>query len=121
MATQSARPWTRWWWHGSAVDETNIARLLETYEAAGLGGVKVTCIYGVQGNEHFNVTLVQVKKIIDRQFVAGVNHIFYHCEDINLVNIDYGKFDASDWPVRPQGLAGPVTLTPLSSADQPAD
>lgn len=34
-------------------------------------------------------------------------------EDINLVNIDYQEFDASNWPVRPLGLAGPVTLVPL--------
>ncbi len=31
-------------------------------------------------------------------------------EDINLVNIDYKPFDASNWPVRPLGLVGPVTL-----------
>jgi hypothetical protein len=35
-------------------------------------------------------------------------------KDINLVNIDYKPFDASDWPVRPAGLLGPVTLTPLA-------
>jgi hypothetical protein len=50
-ATQTARPWTRWWWHGSAVDEANITRLLETYKAAGIGGVEITCIYGVRGAE----------------------------------------------------------------------
>jgi hypothetical protein len=35
-------------------------------------------------------------------------------KDINLVNINYQPFDASDWPVRPAGLLGPVTLTPLA-------
>jgi len=34
-------------------------------------------------------------------------------EDINLVNIDYKKFDASNWPIKPLGLHGPVKLTPL--------
>ncbi len=34
-------------------------------------------------------------------------------KDINLVNIDYRPFDASNWPVRVAGLLGPVTLTPL--------
>ena len=34
-------------------------------------------------------------------------------DDINFVNIAYRKFDASKWPVKPLGLAGPVTLTPL--------
>ena len=37
-------------------------------------------------------------------------------KDINFVNIDYKPFDASQWPVRPSGLVGPVTLQALSSA-----
>ncbi len=45
------RPWTRWWWLGSAVDKPNLSHLLETYRDAGLGGVEVTPIYGVQGQE----------------------------------------------------------------------
>jgi hypothetical protein len=39
--------------------------------------------------------------------------------DINFVNIDYQKFDASQWPLLPSGLLGPVTLQstqPLSPA-----
>lgn len=49
--TQTAKPWTRWWWHGSAVDRGNITRCLEEYAAAGLGGVEITCIYGVKGTD----------------------------------------------------------------------
>lgn len=52
--TQSSRPWTRWWWHGSAVDEANLTRLLEEYDRVGLGGVEITCIYGVKGEPHPN-------------------------------------------------------------------
>jgi hypothetical protein len=33
--------------------------------------------------------------------------------EINFVNINYRPFDASDWPLTPSGLLGPVTLTPL--------
>jgi hypothetical protein len=33
--------------------------------------------------------------------------------DINFVNIDYEAFDASDWPIRPSGLIGPVRLFPI--------
>jgi hypothetical protein len=32
--------------------------------------------------------------------------------NINFVNIDYRPFDASEWPLRPSGLLGPVTLIP---------
>jgi hypothetical protein len=52
--TQSSRPWTRWWWHGSAVDDANLTRLLEEYRRVGLGGVEITCIYGVKGEPHPN-------------------------------------------------------------------
>ncbi len=53
--TQSAKPWARWWWLGSAVDKENLTRCLETYHAAGLGGVEITCIYGVQGQENRHI------------------------------------------------------------------
>lgn len=49
--TSQTRPWTWWWWHGSAVDKTNLARELQEFHDAGLGGVQITTIYGVQGAE----------------------------------------------------------------------
>ncbi|WP_339707271.1 glycosyl hydrolase [Algoriphagus aquimarinus] len=49
--TQNAKPWTRWWWMGNAVDEKNLSKLLETYNDAGLGGVEIAPIYGAKGYE----------------------------------------------------------------------
>ncbi|SFT50567.1 Glycosyl hydrolases family 2, sugar binding domain [Algoriphagus locisalis] len=49
--TQTAKPWTRWWWMGNAVDEKNLSNLLETYHDAGLGGVEIAPIYGAKGYE----------------------------------------------------------------------
>lgn len=46
-----ARPGTRWWWLGSAVDEKNLTYNLEEYARAGMGAVEITPIYGVQGND----------------------------------------------------------------------
>lgn len=34
--------------------------------------------------------------------------------EINFVNHQYKKFDASEWPVQPSGLLGPVTLIPMN-------
>src|SRR5207248_5089840 len=51
-ATQQSKPWTRWWWMGSAVDSVNLTAELETLAAASFGGVEVTSIYGVHGYEH---------------------------------------------------------------------
>jgi hypothetical protein len=47
----SARPWTRWWWPGSAVSETDLTVHLEAFAHGGLGGVEITPIYGAKGYE----------------------------------------------------------------------
>ncbi|MDR1764029.1 MAG: glycosyl hydrolase family 2 [Dysgonamonadaceae bacterium] len=49
--TREARPWTRWWWLGSAVDSSNLRYNLESLAAAGIGGVEITPIYGVKGGD----------------------------------------------------------------------
>lgn len=45
------KPWTRWWWMGSAVDRVNISHELKLYEKAGFGGVEIAPIYGTKGVE----------------------------------------------------------------------
>jgi hypothetical protein len=50
-ATRDSKPWTRWWWLGSAVDEPNLSREIATLDSAGFGGVEVTVIYGAKGAE----------------------------------------------------------------------
>jgi hypothetical protein len=49
--TQTAKPWTRWWWPGSAVDRTQVTAQLEAIAAVGIGGVEITPIYGARGGE----------------------------------------------------------------------
>ena len=49
--TNTSKPWSRWWWMGSAVDKASIAANLELYSQAGIGGLEITCIYGVKGWE----------------------------------------------------------------------
>ncbi len=49
--TRDNKPWTRWWWLGSAVDQPNLTRELEAIAAAGFGGVEITPIYGAKGYE----------------------------------------------------------------------
>src|SRR5680860_548121 len=50
-STQESKPWTRWWWMGNAVDKENIKRELQEFADAGIGGVEITPIYGVKGEE----------------------------------------------------------------------
>ena len=49
--TRETKPWTRWWWLGSAVSEKEITRHLELFARAGMGGVEISPIYGVPGHE----------------------------------------------------------------------
>lgn len=49
--SRETKPWTRWWWHGSSLTKEGITAELEAYAKAGLGGVEITPIYGVRGNE----------------------------------------------------------------------
>ena len=49
--TSQTRPWVWWWWHGSAVDQTNLTHELQRFHDAGLGGVQFTPIFGVKGGE----------------------------------------------------------------------
>lgn len=47
----TTKPWTRWWWPGSAVDRAGLTAQLEKLAAAGIGGVEITPIYGARGYE----------------------------------------------------------------------
>ncbi|PJJ10656.1 alpha-L-rhamnosidase-like protein [Flavobacterium sp. 1] len=46
------QPWARWWWMGSAVDKPNLKKNLIDFHKAGIGGVEITPIYGVKGEEN---------------------------------------------------------------------
>jgi hypothetical protein len=45
------KPWTRWWWPGSAVTKADVTADLEAIAAAGIGGVELTPVYGAKGYE----------------------------------------------------------------------
>ena len=46
--TSESKPWTRWWWLGSAVDKDNLTYNITELGKAGIGGTEITPIYGVQ-------------------------------------------------------------------------
>jgi hypothetical protein len=49
--TAQSKPFTRWWWLGNAVDTANLSRMMQQFSDAGIGGVEIASIYGVQGQE----------------------------------------------------------------------
>ncbi len=52
--SQATKPWTYWWWLGSAVTKADITDQLTDMQKAGMGGVHIIPIYGTRGEEaHF--------------------------------------------------------------------
>lgn len=87
--TPTCSPWTRWWWLGSAVDDPNLTRLLETYKAAGLGGVEITPIYGVQGADD------RCLSFLSPEWMAALDHTIREAGRIGLgVDMNLG----TGWP-----------------------
>jgi hypothetical protein len=59
--TRENKPWTRWWWPGSAVDPASLTADLEQFATAGLGGVEITPIYGTRGYESRTIPYLSPK------------------------------------------------------------
>lgn len=55
------KPFVRWWWHGSAVDSSGITHNLTEFADKGIGGVEITPIYGVKGNEKADIPFLSDK------------------------------------------------------------
>ena len=51
----TAKPWTFWWWMGSAVTEDDISAQLKYFSKSGIGGVHIIPIYGVKGFDSQNI------------------------------------------------------------------
>ncbi|MBO0938312.1 glycoside hydrolase family 2 protein [Fibrella sp. HMF5335] len=87
--TQQAKPWTRWWWMGSAVNNADLTRLLTDYQKAGLGGVEITPIYGVKGAEN------QFINFLSPTWTDRLTHTLTEAKRLNM-GIDLAQ--ASGWP-----------------------
>ena len=59
--TPEAKPGTRWWWLGSAVDQENLRWNLSEYGKHGIGAIEITPLYGVQGNQQNNIPYLSDK------------------------------------------------------------
>lgn len=59
--TTENKPFVRWWWLGSAVDPEGLTYNLEEFASKGMGGVEITPIYGVKGNEANDIPYLSPK------------------------------------------------------------
>ena len=83
------KPWTRWWWQGSAVDRRSLSADLEAIAAAGIGGVEVTPIYGVRGTEDRFIPY------LSPQWVAMLDHTLREATRLKL-GVDMAT--GTGWP-----------------------
>ncbi|HEY0735956.1 MAG TPA: glycosyl hydrolase [Herpetosiphonaceae bacterium] len=89
VITSTARPWTRWWWLGSAVDEAEITRQLQEFHAAGFGGVEISPIYGVGGEAARNIDF------LSPQWVDMLRHTIREARRLGL---DVDLICGTGWP-----------------------
>jgi hypothetical protein len=87
--TRNARPWTRWWWPGSIVSQADLTAAMQKYKDAGLGGLELTVIYGVKGEEN---------KFIDFLSPKWMEMFTYTLKEGELLGIDIDLANASGWP-----------------------
>ncbi|QJE98554.1 glycosyl hydrolase [Luteolibacter luteus] len=59
--TFESKPWTRWWWLGSGVDQKNLTIQLQQFRDAGIGGVEICPIYGAKGYEDRDLTFLSTE------------------------------------------------------------
>lgn len=66
---QEAKPYTRWWWLGSAVDSVGLEANLMEFAKVGIGGVEITPIYGVKGNDAHEIPYLSPRWMQMLQYV----------------------------------------------------
>jgi len=87
--TKTTKPWTRWWWMGSAVDERNLDKVLNTYRDAGFGGLEITPIYGAIGFE---------KRYIDFLSPAWMRMLNFTVQKANSLGMGVDMNTGTGWP-----------------------
>ena len=88
-ATREAKPGTRWWWLGSAVDKENLQWNLQQYAYRGIGAVEITPLYGVQGNQPNNIPF------LSDQWLSMLRYTAEQCQQ-NDIELDMAT--GTGWP-----------------------
>jgi len=83
------RPWSRWWWEGSAVNKKDLTWNMEEYHKAGIGGLEVTPIYGVKGHE---------SEFIKYLSPEWMNMFGFTLDEAKRLNMGIDLANATGWP-----------------------
>jgi hypothetical protein len=101
---QTAKPWVRWWWPGSAVEPAQLSAQLKAYAEAGIGGVEITPIYGARGGESRDIAYLSPR------WVAMLAHTAREAKRLGL-GVDMAT--GTGWPFGGPGVSpedGSVSL-----------
>ncbi len=98
------RPFTRWWWLGSAVDPEGLTFNLEEFAKKGMGGVEITPIYGVQGNEKNDIPYLSDK---------WMDMLAYTIKEGDRLGLQIDMNNGTGWP-----FGGPEITTDESAQKQ---
>ncbi len=91
-----SKPWTRWWWLGSAVDPPNLSYNLEELARAGMGGVEITPVYGVKNGEPRYIGYLSPKWM----------EMFSHTvSEAHRLGIEVDMNTGTGWPLGGPGVA----------------
>ncbi|GLB51253.1 glycosyl hydrolase family 2 [Neptunitalea chrysea] len=87
--SETVKPWARWWWMGNAVDSTGIKYNLIALQKAGIGGVEITPIYGVKGEES------NYLKFLSKEYLQIVSYTLEVADSLDMrVDMTLG----TGWP-----------------------
>ncbi len=87
--TRQNKPWTRWWWPGSIVTQSDLTAAMEKYRDAGLGGMEIAVIYGVKGQED---------KFISYLSPNWMEMFTYTLKEAERLDLGIDLANASGWP-----------------------
>ncbi len=76
--TSQTKPWSRWWWLGNIGTDADFTSEMQKYAQAGLGGLEITPIYGVRGEESRFVSY------LSPQWVKRLEYVLDEGQRLNL-------------------------------------
>ena len=86
---EQTKPWTRWWWLGSEVNKKDLTTVMQQYHDVGLGGLELTPIYGVQGEEDQYINFLSPK---------WMEMFDYTLKEGKRLNLGIDLANATGWP-----------------------
>lgn len=105
VSGSETKPWTRWWWLGSAVDAKEITRELEAFSQAGIGGVEICPIYGAVGAESGYLSF------LSKEWMAAFEHTLKEAKRLDMgVDLTTG----TGWPFGGPNVADSMASSSLT-------